>query len=139
MEQSILSDCILFGDEIDTAASIIDPADFYSTAHQLIYKAIQQLYFTGQPVTLVEVWKAVGNELKRYGGAYYLAKLTDEPVPTSLEYYCKKIKSLAKKRRAIAALAHKYYELTGSNIPEVQTETPKHGRTKQKRIAISTV
>ena len=123
-EQSILADLILFGDEIDVSASILTPDDFYSTSHQLIFSAIQQLFFTGRPVTIVSVWEAIGKDLNRYGGAYYLAKLTDEPVPRCLKNYCLKIRTLARKRRAVMALAKKYFELTGEDI---STAVPKNG------------
>jgi len=102
-EESVLSGCLLFPEICEQVLDILIDLDFYKTAHQEIFKAIQDLKFKGQPVdlvTVVEKLKHTGS-LEKTGGASYLSRLTNQPIPTDTEYYCKQLKTSSLLRNTI--------------------------------------
>jgi replicative DNA helicase len=114
-EESILSSCLLGYAAI--ACELLRPADFYRTAHGVIFSAITELHAQGQSVdsiTAAEHLRA-GGSLERVGGKTYLAKLINcIPVASSLPHYCGTVKQAAIRRevarRAQEVLAAVYDE-----------------------------
>lgn len=103
VEESILSGCLLFPEICEEVLDTLIDQDFYKTAHREIFLIIRDLKFKNQPVDLITVvgkLKEAG-KLEKTGGASYLSKLTNQPVPTDIEYYCQKLKTSSLLRNTI--------------------------------------
>lgn len=90
----------------NAAAEVLDticPDDFYRGAHQKIISAAKDLHRKGEPLDLPILTEAlqVRGVLEEIGGAYYLAGLLDEPVPSSVPRYCTVLQEKAALRRLI--------------------------------------
>ena len=101
METSMIASCLLGNPE---AVEHLDPEDFYKTAHQKIFAAVQDL--TRKKITpdLPTVANALIGEssLDEIGGAVYLAQIISEaPVPSNVKHYAKIIKDKAALRTII--------------------------------------
>jgi len=78
LEETILGGLML-EDRYDSIAAILKPETFYVTAHQLIYKAIQEIAAKRLMIdltTVVQQLRDNGN-LEEVGGPYYVSKLTN--------------------------------------------------------------
>jgi len=76
-EQSVLGAILLDHASISTARLHVRPEEFYTTAHQTIYRAMVELADEGRPIdniVLTELLKAKGT-LSDVGGSAYLAEL----------------------------------------------------------------
>lgn len=120
-EESFLSACLLgaAGDAVE----LLNPDDFYRSAHGKIFKAICSLSSSNEPVDLVTVMNALRdlNELEEIGGASYLSRLTDTvPSAMSVKTYAKIIKTCAKKRMVIEACSRTIQECyNGNKLPDI--------------------
>ncbi|MBN1946384.1 MAG: replicative DNA helicase [Bradymonadales bacterium] len=98
---SILLDNNLLNQVIPTARV----EHFYREAHREIYRAMQQLAESGQPidtVTLSRHMKSAGT-LKRAGGGSYLVQLSNEtPAAINVDHYAKIVRDKALVRTIIA-------------------------------------
>ena len=102
LEQSILATCFL--SDPQEIACLLTPDDFYRTAHQEIFKAIQRLSAENKPVDLPMVAEELrlAGKLEKSGGAYYLASLPEEaPVSTNPEAHSAALRELTIRRRII--------------------------------------
>ncbi len=124
-EESILSSILI---DPDTAAlfdtiEILSPADFYKTAHQKIFSAINDLVVKNDPVDLITVKNRLQETgaLEDIGGGAYLAQLVDSaPYAVNIRHYATIIKNKAVLRRLIensSEIARKCFE----NPAEVET------------------
>jgi replicative DNA helicase len=106
-EQSALGACLIEKEALSRVAEILpEPADFYKSAHQLIYTAMLRLYERGEPVDLITLTNELRNQnkLDDAGGATYLTHLIDSvPTAANAEYYSTIIKEKAILRNLIAA------------------------------------
>lgn len=99
-EQSILAACLLFPDLCEQAIENLTPAEFYRTAHQIIFRAIIDLCDRKEPVDLITVKTHIETQgrLKESQGAAYLASLTEIPIPSSISAYCRMVRECALSR-----------------------------------------
>ena len=124
IEESILSGCILFDDLLQDAMSFVSSNDFYKLAHRTIFQAVTAMAEKSEPVNLVslaEFLKAQG-KLEEVGGAYYLSKITDVPIPANVKSYADKLKKYAQVRAMIQLCGRTIqtcYELNIQNLDEV--------------------
>ncbi len=105
-ELSIVAASIWDEEIRNMALSILEPKDFYRTAHALVFEIIQVLHFKGEPVDLVTIANRLKDKgkLDLIGGAAWLGKLPDTvPIPSSVEYYCQGIRDARMKRDMIGA------------------------------------
>ncbi|MDQ7821873.1 MAG: replicative DNA helicase [Candidatus Eremiobacteraeota bacterium] len=106
-ETSALGACLIEKEALARVAEILpDPADFYRTAHQVIYNAILKLYERGEPVDLITLTNELRNssKLDEVGGVAYLTFLIDSvPTAANAEYYSTIIKEKAILRNLITA------------------------------------
>ncbi|MEI7596788.1 MAG: replicative DNA helicase [Bacteroidota bacterium] len=80
LEEAILGAMMLEKDPLSTVIDILRPEVFYLEKHQAIFKAINQLFHSSQPVdslTVVEQLKKNG-DIELVGGPYYIAHLTNK-------------------------------------------------------------
>ncbi len=80
LEEAVLGALILESDSIIAVQEYITPDAFYTEAHRVIYKAIEDLSVELKPIDLFTVTDRlkVQNQLKSVGGAAYLAQLTQK-------------------------------------------------------------
>jgi replicative DNA helicase len=96
LEESILASCLLMSSEYTGLIESISPNDFYKSIHQTIFKSIQALYNSDNPVDLVSV-RNENNEIP----ATVLYEISDAPVVTDSEYSKEMLIGNARLRRLI--------------------------------------
>ena len=76
-EKSLLGAVLLDGDQLTNVMTLVNPEDFYTTAHQKIYAACEALYAAGKRVdsTLILEELRRSDDLEKVGGEAYLAHL----------------------------------------------------------------
>jgi replicative DNA helicase len=82
MEEAVLGAILLERDAFDKVSAILKAECFYVTAHQTIFRAMQNLSVKSQPIdtlTVIEELKSMG-EIEKVGGPYYVSKLTNSVV-----------------------------------------------------------
>ena len=80
LEEAVLGALMLERDSIIAVQEYVTPDSFYTEEHRLIYKAIESLSAELKPIDLYTVTEClkVRGELKKVGGAAYLAQLTQK-------------------------------------------------------------
>ena len=92
LEQAVLGALMLERDSVIAVQEYITADAFYTEEHKLIYKAIEDLSRELKPVDLYTVTERlkVRGELKRVGGAAYLAQLTQKVASAAnVEFHAK--------------------------------------------------
>jgi replicative DNA helicase len=79
-EEAILGAMLIDNSAINQVIDILSPESFYKTEHQLIYKAVKDLFGASQPVDILTVANALrsGANLEAIGGEYYLITLSQK-------------------------------------------------------------
>ena len=104
-EQSLLAACLLFPECADEAAELLNPDDFYRSAHRKIFESIARLKNRKAPVEIQTVFQDCkdAGTIGEIGGGQYLSALIDEhPVTTSIRTHAGTIRTKAAARRMIA-------------------------------------
>jgi replicative DNA helicase len=90
VEEAVLGALMLEKDPLHTVIDKLKPETFYHDGHQIIYKAIQNLFSKSEPVDII----TVTNELKKMGqleivgGPYYITQLTNRVASAAnIEYH----------------------------------------------------
>jgi replicative DNA helicase len=93
-EESVLAGCLCMPASVEDIIEQLTPDFFYKTAHQKIFQGIIDLQKSGSPVDLVSLTTKLreSGDLESVGGASYLARIQDFPIPPSVSHYCRKIK-----------------------------------------------
>lgn len=80
LEEAVLGALMLEKDSIIAVQEYVTPDTFYTEEHRIIYKAIEELSMELKPIDLYTVTEKlkVKKELKKVGGATYLAQLTQK-------------------------------------------------------------
>jgi len=104
-EESLLCALLLDNDEMSAVREILEPEDFYSTAHTKIFAAMIELTNQEKPIDLVTLTNCLKtrDQLEKIGGAVYLARLVDT-VPIAVNnvlHYAEIVKEKAIKRMII--------------------------------------
>ncbi|PID39360.1 MAG: replicative DNA helicase [Proteobacteria bacterium] len=103
-EESILSAILIDNSTLIDILEILSAEDFYKTAHQTIFGAVETLYAKSEPVDLVTLSNLLReqNALETVGGAAYLARLVDTvPMAVNAHHYARIIHDKATLRRLI--------------------------------------
>ncbi len=115
-EQAVLGAVFLAKDAIVTAMEYVQPEDFYTRAHQIIFAAMEKLNDQDVPIDVVSMKNELDKEKQtaNIGGIEYLAKLAAAP-PTAADVasYAKVVREKAVARRLIetaTTIAGKGYE-----------------------------
>jgi replicative DNA helicase len=92
MEEAVLGALMIEKDAYSIISDILVPESFYDKAHELIYRAIQDLAFQQKPIdmiTVVEQLKKRG-DIDAIGGPFYIAQLSSKVVSSAhLEYHAR--------------------------------------------------
>ena len=103
-EESILSAILIDNNTLIDIIEILSADDFYKTAHQIIFTAVETLYSKSEPVDLVTLANMLRemDSLDKIGGAAYLAGLVDTvPMAVNARHYARIIHDKATLRRLI--------------------------------------
>ncbi len=118
-EQSVLGSILLKANVFGNVLEIIQPEDFYSPAHRIIYDGMITLFEKNDPHDIITLTNHLKdhNRLDEVGGAAYLASLTSiVPVTANIASYARIIKQKSVLRRLIEVnteIAGRCYEEQG--------------------------
>lgn len=105
-EQGVLGAMLLSANAVAEIVEIVTPDDFYHPRHQIIYRAIIDLFSEGKEVDALVVRGRLdrGNDLERIGGAPYLHDLVSSvPTAANARYYAEIVAEKAILRRLVDA------------------------------------
>ncbi len=105
-EQSVLGSMMLSAEAIAEVVEVLQPDDFYRSAHGKIFAVLRDLYGRGEPVDVVTAVEALKRQglLEEVGGPLYVRDLVDQvPTPASAAHYARIVSQAALLRRLIAA------------------------------------
>lgn len=79
-EEAVLGAMLIDNSAINQVIDILSPESFYKTEHQLIYKAVKELFGASQPVDILTIANALrsSGDLDSIGGEYYLIMLSQK-------------------------------------------------------------
>lgn len=103
-EVAVLGSILLDKNLIDIAGEKLKPEHFYSKEHQLIFRAILDLYSDDKPVDIISLTDRLKKkgELEKIGGASFLSSLLSSiPAPANIEHYATIVREKAVLRELI--------------------------------------
>lgn len=130
-EQNVLSAILIENKSITAVAEILKPEDFYRISHQLIYRAMLDLYAKHTPIDMVTVTDALKteNKLEDVGGVSYITLLANvAPTAANIKYHARIVAQKAALRKMVesgTAIAAMGYEGNGDNIRQLIDEAEK--------------
>ena len=121
-EQAVLGSALLSRECLFTVFSSLNEEDFYLGKHQLIYRAIRNLFDKESAVDVLTVTEELMNmkELETIGGVEYLQQCSDAMVAlSSIEYYVNIVNDQAVLRRLIQSCRDIDYKFLNDEINDV--------------------
>ncbi|MFP4397350.1 MAG: DnaB-like helicase N-terminal domain-containing protein, partial [Desulfonatronovibrio sp.] len=103
-EQAVLGGVFLSNNVLHSIVDILVEEDFYSPAHQIIFRTFLDLYRKNIPVDLVTIHEELekNSQLDSVGGPVYLASLTEAVASSSNAlFYAQIVKEKAIRRHLI--------------------------------------
>jgi replicative DNA helicase len=105
-EVAVLSACILHPDpSLDLVDGLVEPADFYSDAHRILFQAVIGVSSDGSAVDLVSIRGRLkdAGQLDRVGGTEYLVRVTHAtPAISNVVQHAETVRDKARLRRFIS-------------------------------------
>lgn len=120
-EFSVLAGLLLEQRALDEVADILEVADFYNPAHQIIYQTIIDLNLKAQPVDIVTVTNHLEskNQLAVIGGKEYFVKMMEQVYSTAnIENHARIIKEKALARRLITTSSMLIEKVYSNEFPD---------------------
>jgi replicative DNA helicase len=103
LEKTLLGYMLFEPECIGRLTPILMPNPFYHHGHEIIWRSIVKLHAPGTAIDLFTVTGAIGADIEKAGGVYYVAQLMDlSPNFIPAEKYALKLKELYIRRRLIA-------------------------------------
>lgn len=105
-EMSFLGALLIDKDALIKAADMVNPEDFYKTAHTKIYENILDLYGKNEPIDLLTLSNRLTekNQIDDIGGRSYLAELTSSvATAANVVHYASIIRRKSTRRRLLSA------------------------------------
>lgn len=115
-EKSLLGAMMLSDAAMADILTILRPDDFYEERHQIIFRAMAELYDQHKPIDLLTLTAELKSrkELKTIGGAPYLTELSEfVPAAAHAKAYAEIVEKASTRRKLIRAgnnIANKAYE-----------------------------
>jgi replicative DNA helicase len=103
-ERSVLGAAILDAHAFLRVVPVLRAEDFFLSQHRAIYRAMESLTGTDQPINTVSLMECLtrSGDLDAAGGVPYLSQLADGlPRATDVEHYAKIIRAKARQRKLI--------------------------------------
>ncbi|MBF0461461.1 MAG: replicative DNA helicase [Magnetococcales bacterium] len=120
-EQSVLGAILLDNSVHDQVADILQPQDFYTGAHRVIYQAIGALLDRGEPAdpVILQQYLQKNDELQSVGGSGYLAQLIETvPATANAGAYARLVRDKAILRELAQQATHIVESVyQGQNMP----------------------
>lgn len=121
-EQAVLCSALIDNLAAENIMASLDPKDFYSETHKIIFDAMKQLYLSNSPIDFVTVVDMLErkDELETVGGINYLTSLSNA-VPSSAyhNHYTQIVKRDSVLRQLIetcSAITSKAYEADSTDL-----------------------
>ncbi|WP_026953905.1 replicative DNA helicase [Algoriphagus vanfongensis] len=105
LEEAVLGALMLEKDALTNVIDILKVESFYKDAHQVIFRAILDLFTESQPIDLLTVTSQLrkNGTLEVAGGAFYVTELTSKVASAAnIEYHARIITEQAIKRELIS-------------------------------------
>ena len=105
-EQATLGAMLMERDALARVVDVLEPEDFYSPQHQMLYRAMVDMFNDSEPVDLVTVQTRLQNrgQLEEGGGTSYLLALQESaPTAASISHYARIVREKATLRELIRA------------------------------------
>ena len=121
-EQAVLGSALLSKECLYTVFSTLNEEDFFLGKHQLIYRAIRNLFDKESTVDVLTVTEELMNmkELETIGGVEYLQQCSDSMVAlSSIDYYVGIVNDQAVLRRLIQSCRDIDYKFLNDEINDV--------------------
>ena len=121
-EQAVLGSALLSKECLYTVFSTLNEEDFFLGKHQLIYRAIRNLFDKESAVDVLTVTEELMNmkELETIGGVEYLQQCSDSMVAlSSIDYYVGIVNDQAVLRRLIQSCRDIDYKFLNDEINDV--------------------
>ena len=121
-EQAVLGSALLSKECLFTVFSSLNEEDFYIGKHQLIYRAIKNLFDKESAVDVLTVTEELMNmkELETIGGVEYLQQCSDAMVAiSSIDYYVNIVNDQAVLRRLIQSCRDIDYKFLNDEIDDI--------------------
>lgn len=91
-EKAVLGAILIERDALSRVVDLLKPEMFYHQYHSFTYEEILKLYAANQPIDILTLTEAMGDQVEKAGGAYYITTLTNSIVSSShIENHSKKI------------------------------------------------
>ena len=142
-EQAVLGSALISRECLFNVLSVLSEDDFFLGKHQLIYRAIRNLFDKESVVDVLTVTEELINmkELENIGGVEYLQQCSDSMVAlSSIEYYVNIVNDQAVLRRLIQSCRDIDSKFLNDEIPDVndfilQSETILKLATERRRVS----
>ena len=121
-EQAVLGSALLSRECLFNVLSTLNEDDFYLGKHQLLYRAIRNLFDKESVVDVLTVTEELMNmkELEHIGGVEYLQQCSDSMVAlSSIEYYINIVNDQAVLRRLVQSCRDIDNKFLNEDIPDV--------------------
>lgn len=118
-EQSVLGSILLKEKAFGNVVEILQPSDFYTPGHRIIFEGLVSLFEKNEPQDLITITNFLkdNNQLEEVGGAAYLANLTSVvPVTSNISSYASIIRQKSILRNLIEVntdIANRCYDEQG--------------------------
>lgn len=92
LEEAVLGAMMLEKDAVNHVIDILNPDSFYKESHKKIYKAIQELFGSSEPIDILTVTNQLKKkgELELVGGPFYVSNLTNRVASSAhVEYHAR--------------------------------------------------
>ncbi len=123
-EFSVLGGLMLDSEAFDQVGDSLEVQDFYTPAHQIIYRTILDLHQKTQPIDLVTVTNHLisKNELETIGGSSYLLTLLEKVISSAnIDTHAKIIKEKALLRKLISTSTQLIEKAYSNEFSEVES------------------
>lgn len=123
-EQATLGAMLMERDAIARVVDLLEPEDFYGPQHQMLYRAMVDLFSDSEPVDLVTLPARLADrgQLEAVGGKRYLVALQEvAPTAAAVGYYAKIVREKATLRGLIRAGGEIQELAFGSGDEEVES------------------
>jgi replicative DNA helicase len=107
-EESVLGSMMLSGEAIADVIEIVQPSDFYRSAHEKIFATLREIYGRGEPVDAITAVEELKRRqlLEEVGGHLYISELVERvPTPSAASSYARIVAETSLLRRLIKAAA----------------------------------
>lgn len=135
-ERAVLGSMLIEAEAVGKAIEILQPEDFYKSAHQEIFSAMIELFSAHEPVDVLTVVATLTRraKLEEVGGSHYLAELANQVASAAnVEFHARIVLEKSLLRRLISVAT----EISGLAYEATEKATDLIDRAEQKIFSLS--